>query len=482
MDFWPLSGKNEEISVLKKKDKSIFENTFSDIRFVNPENSIYNHGCTEGEEKIMNSIARDKNWRKKELSLKEVQEKYKDIPKSLILKADLQRRGLTYSQAAINKIDPEKHLTHKAGANRFRTCVDILPEGLLMRDGSYLVISNFDYAKVKPERDPYLIDVVDEKIVIVDQDEVLDEIQGYWETPDYYRKKASNGEPLNKYIAVRPQRLEITLNNYCHFWDIPGEGCKYCPMSPNFKKSGKTQEHNEIRYIREAFEEAVKQKGRNAMIILSGGSILSGKEVLDDELQLYIDVLKMLGEFFASRRFPSQLISSAFNERQQERLYEETGLMIFTPDIEVLNKEKFEWICPGKAHFVGYEEWKRRIFHAVDVFGKGNVTTGMVLGVEQAKPYGFRTEDEAFHAITEEAENIISHGVALAANIWRATPNSVFQDQDTPSLDYYIRTIREFDRLQRKYVPNPYTDDYRRCGAHVGLDLMRTYGEDRSCQ
>jgi len=31
------------------------------------------------------------------------------------------------------------------------------------------------------------------------------------------------------------------------------------------------------------------------------------------------------------------------------RLYEQTGLSSYTSDIEVLNEEKFNWICPGKA-------------------------------------------------------------------------------------------------------------------------------------
>lgn len=421
--------------------------------------------------------ARRQHWREEEPSLAEVQKKYSDLPASWILKADLQRRGVRYSDAVIQSLDPDFHLLNNTGANRFRTSVDYEPNGLLMMDGSYLVISNFDYAKAQPERDPYLIDLIDGKYVITDQGEVLDEIQGFWEKPDFFKKKASNGEPMSKYISVRPQRLEITMNNYCHFWDHPGYGCKYCPMSPNFKMSGKTQEHNELKYIRETFAEAIKQTGRNSQVLLTGGSIISGEEVLDDELELYISVLKVLGEFFEGDRFPSQLISTAFNERQMERLRNETKLMTYTPDIEVLNREKFEWVCPGKAHYIGYDEWKRRLFKAVDIFGQGNVTTGVVLGVELAQPKGFSTEDEAFEAVTEEAEDIISHGIALAANIWRATPHSVFQNQNTPSLDYYVRTYRKFNELQKKYITNPYTDDYRRCGAHVALDLMRTYQE-----
>lgn len=147
--------------------------------------------------------------------------------------------------------------------------------------------------------------------------------------------------------------------------------------------------------------------------------------------------------------------------------------MTYTTDIEVLNKEAFEWICPGKNRYVGFEEWKRRLYEAVDVFGKGNVSSGVVLGVEQARPGGISSEEEAYKAVTEEAEKIISHGIALAANVWRTAPGSVFVKQDTPSLDYYIKTYKKFDQLHHQYGVNPYTDDYRRCGAHPGLDLLR---------
>lgn len=418
--------------------------------------------------------ARDVEWRKKEPSLKEVQQKYSDLPKSWILKADLQRRGLDYTEQAIKRIDPTIHSINQQGANLLRLNQDYVPEGLIMRDGSYLVISNFDYDNSTPQREPYIIDVVDDKLVVVDEGEVLEEIQGFWEKPDFYDKKASNGEPLSTYVQSRPQRLDITVKSYCHFWDKPGEGCKYCPMSPNFKISGRQEEQYDLKYYSEAIAEALKEKGRNTSILISGGSVLSGKEVLDDELDMYIELLKELGKYFDGR-FPSQLISSAFNERQLQRLYDETGLLTYTTDIEVLNKELFEWICAGKANHIGYDEWKRRLFAAVDIFGEGNVTSGVVLGVELAKPKGFKTEDEAFQAITEEAESIISHGIALAANIWRPAPRSILQNQDTPTLDYFVRTYREFNRLQKKYIKNQYTDDFRRCGAHIGLDLMRTY-------
>ena len=417
-------------------------------------------------------MAKDSEWRKKELSLKEVIEKYPELPPLWILKADVQRRGTYYTGAALEKLDPKIHVVLENNEPGFHSGKAKEPEGLIMKDGSYLV-TNFDFDPNKPQRDPYIIDVEDDTIVIKDQGEILAEAVGYWEKPDYYDRKASNGVWLSKYVTARPQRLNVNMNWYCHFRDTPGEGRKYCPWTPNFLKSGLKEERNDFKYVGEAIHEALKQKGRYSAIMISGGSVLSGEELLDDEVDGYIELLKVIGENFSARRFPAQLIATAFNEKQLERLYENTGLMNYTTDIEVLDEERFNWICAGKAKHIGYQEWKRRLYAAVDVFGRGNVTSGVVLGTELAKPHGFVSEEEAYKHVTEEAEKIISHGVALAANIWRTSPGSVFHKQDTPSLEYFVKTYKKFDELQHQYQVNPYTDDYRRCGAHIGLDLLR---------
>jgi hypothetical protein len=44
-----------------------------------------------------------------------------------------------------------------------------------------------------------------------------------------------------------------------------------------------------------------------------------------------------------------------------------------TSDLEVLGEDTFNWVCSGKAKWVGYGEWKQRLNRAVDIFGRGNV-------------------------------------------------------------------------------------------------------------
>jgi len=243
---------------------------------------------------------------------------------------------------------------------------------------------------------------------------------------------------------------------------------------PTFKKSEQKECVKDPKYVVEAIKEAVKQEGRFSSICISGGSIISGEKPFDDEVNGYIDLLQRIGTVFGDeKRFPSQLVASAFDNEQLERLYENTGLTSYTADLEVLDAEKFAWICPGKSEFIGFDEWKRRLYYATEVFGRGNVNTGCVLGVELAKPNGFATEDEAFSRVSETIEDLVSHGVAIAGNIWCAAPNSIFQRQDTPSLDYYVRVCRYINQLHHQYEINPFIDDYKRCGMHPVMDLLR---------
>lgn len=410
----------------------------------------------------------DREWRKKELSLREVINKYPHISPFVIIKTDVQRRGVIYTDAALEKVDDSIHQTvHR---NFIGEKVDKTPVSLLLRDGTS-ILSGGTYQGMPTKRDPFIVDVVDGKIVLTDENEVFEEVE-YWEKPAFYDKFTSSGKPMWQVAWARPQRIDINPNQYCQFWETPGHGCKYCAIAAAYKSSDKEQ-FLKIEDIAETVAEALKEKGRYTNILLTGGTILDGKELLDDEVDYYIAILKRIGENFGGKKFPSQLIGTAFNEQQLRRLYEETGLMTYTADIEVLNEEKFNWICPGKAAKIGYREWKERLYKAVDIFGRGNVNTGLVVGTEMATPNGFETEEEGIEAILTEAEELCKHGVSTVGCVWTVAPGSIFFNQKTPSLEYYVRIAEGLDQLRRKYGFNIDMDNYRRCGNHPDTDLSR---------
>jgi hypothetical protein len=401
-----------------------------------------------------------------ELTLQECIEKYPDVSPFTILKTDMQRRAVTFTPAALVAVDPAVHQVEYIGYNIDKKDLAI-PCSFMLRDGSTVMT-----APIPGKTDPYVIDAIDGKPVVTDKGRVIDEVV-YWSRPDYYDKKTTSGKPMWQVISARPQRLDINPYNYCHFWDN-GKGCKFCSIAANYNKH---KDEKELRLspsdITETVIEAIKQPGRFSNILLTGGSIIKGDKPFDGEVENYIEVLGAVGKAFGGKRFPSQLIATAMDAEQLARIYDNTGIMSYTADLEVLNEEKFAWVCPDKSELVGYKEWKRRLFDTVQIFGKGYVNSGIVGGVELAEPYGFKSEEEALKATLEEAETLAEGGVAVVFCVWNTLPGSVFQKQQIPSLDYYIQLAKGLQNLRVKYGLNIDMDNYKRCGNHPDSDLSR---------
>lgn len=409
--------------------------------------------------------------RENELKFDEVVKKYPQIPRFIILKIDVQRRGVYYTQEALEHIEPDKY--QLTGANIFFAGLGArdqktksVPESLILKDGTTIITD-----PTPLEQKPYLVDYRDGRFVLVDDDQVIEEVD-FWEKPDFYGKVTSRGTPMDSIVFARPQRLNITPTSYCHFWKNDN-GCKYCDLVPHLNEDGVIKKKLSPEDAYETVKEALKQKGRFTNICMTMGSDINGATPFDAETDYYIEILQAIGKNFKGRRFPSQIITTALNEDQLGRLYNETGLASYTSDIEVLNEELFNWICPGKAEWVGYREWKRRLVAAVDIFGKGNVNSGIVGGVELARPLGFKTEDEALKNTLEEAEELISKGVSVVYIVWVPRPLSFFKDEKNASLEYYVNLTIGLNSLKNKYGLTIDFDDYRRCGNHPNSDLLR---------
>ncbi|TCS80095.1 radical SAM protein [Pectinatus cerevisiiphilus] len=396
--------------------------------------------------------------------------KYPQFPYFVMLKTDIQRRGIYYTQAALEKADPTIH--QMAGTHIFGTRDGILthrPEAFMLRDGTSVLTT-----PTPLEQNPYIVDLRNDKLTLVDGQNELEEIE-YWTKPDFYNQKTKSGIPMNLIASARPQRIYIMPNRYCFFWSNK-QNCLFCDIVNNLQKQ-KKELHMPTRLdpddVEETVKEALKQNGRFTAICLTSGSDYNGNNAFDRETDYYIEILKAIGKNFKTKKFPSQLIATAFNSEQLGRLYEQTGILSYTPDIEVLNERLFNWLCPGKAHWVGYKEWKKRLKDAVPIFGRGYVNTCIVAGIELAQPYGFKDEDEALKNVLTEAEDLISSGVNVVFTVWAPRPGSVIGNQKNASLEYYIRLALGLHNLRKKYGLRLDHDDYRRCGNHPDSDLAR---------
>lgn len=401
--------------------------------------------------------------------LEQVLERHPEFPRLIAVKIDAQRRGVHYTEQALKSVDASVQMRSPYLFGSRDGEIKELPESLLLRDGTTILTDPTPLTQ-----NPYLVDLVDGKLALVDGGEFVEYVD-LWPKPLYYDKKTSSGIPMSHIVSARPQRLNVFQSSYCQFW-AEGKECKFCDIVTHTK-----QQKNELgvpsrlkpKDVSETIREALKEPGRFTGICLTAGSILNGETLFDREVDYYIETLQAIGENFSSRKFPSELIATAFNEKQLARIYEQTGLTSYTSDLEVLGEEMFNWICPGKAKWVGYQEWKQRLIRAVGIFGRGNVGTGLVGGVELARPNGFTTEEDALKSTLEEAESLAENGVTTFYIVWVPRPGSHFKDQQNPSLEYFVRLAQGLHDLRVKYrLPIDY-NDYRRCGNHPDGDLSR---------
>ncbi len=407
-----------------------------------------------------------------QLTFEEVSAKYPEFPRLIMLKTDIHRRGVFYTDKALETVDVTKH--QLGGTHIFGTRDGKLtqrPEAFILRDGTSVLST-----PTPLEDNPYIVDYIDGKLVLTDEGKVLEEVF-FWDKPDFYDQKTSSGALMQNIVSARPQRLYLIPNRYCHFWS-DDSGCRFCDIVNNLKQQKDEidmQSKIKAKDVSETIKEALKEPGRFTAICITSGSDFHGKDPFDKEVDYYIEILKAIGENFATEKFPSQLICSALTKEQLQRLYDETGITSVTMDIEVLDERLFGEICPGKAKWVGYDEWKQRLVDAVEIFGRGRVNTGIVSGVELAKPYGFDSEEEALATTLAEAEDLASKGVSTVNMVWVPRPNTHLAGQKNASLEYYVRLALGLQALRRKYDLPIDFDDYRRCGNHPDSDLARAF-------
>ncbi|MDP2726851.1 MAG: radical SAM protein, partial [Dehalococcoidia bacterium] len=111
----------------------------------------------------------------------------------------------------------------------------------------------------------------------------------------------------------------------------------------------------------------------------------------------------------------------------------------------------FKALCPGKERRVGRDEWLRRLLEAVEVFGRGNVNTHMVAGIELAQPYGFSEVGRAVESTSQGLDFLMEHGVLPTMQSWICEPGSSLAGHPLITLDYFIQIDRNWYQIWKEH-------------------------------
>ena len=389
----------------------------------------------------------------------------------VLLKLSMIWHGVVLTERALDRLQAPDYCFGKwepFGLTNGSHVKKVLPGAILLRDATFVHIN---YGE--PFTDPFTADFDPETgcFLLMEKDHVIDEID-FVPRPSFYGKVTSKGTPMETVALARAQKLILSAFQKCLFWKN-GEQCHYCAFFSQTKTAEVDEED-----IFETVQEALKEPGRYSQIYLSGGSDFRGDYPFEEEIQRYIRIFRSISTLFQGR-FHSQLMAPAYKKEDVKKIYEETGITSYCPNIEIMDKTLFQRLCPGKEKWIGYDTWIRRTLDAVDVFGEGNVYTQIVAGAELARPYGFQSIDDALRSNFKGCEFFAKNGVICLSTIWRPHRYAKLGFQPMPPLDYYIRLTKGFHEIRKSYGLVAVDDNYKLCGNHPDSDLERL---DFSCK
>jgi len=382
-----------------------------------------------------------------------------DIPFEVIVKEDLLRQGMAWAPEALEiaanfklkayfifsfDMIPISEMGHKENLRA--------PEEVRLTGGPYNFRPVIVSVRLNPGS-PYRVESDEGSLVLKLSGKAVAGVE-LQKTPEYYRRPLGNGKQMADIIPTIEwgYLLYLAVFRLCQYFGDQEE-CLFCDINENYrqqKKSGRSYASvKSVEEIMEALEIIASMDSDSKAYTVTGGSItgaLDGKSEVDFYIQ-YPEAIE--------RRWPGRWISKvvvqALPKDDVQRL-KDAGVQIYHPNFEIWDSKLFERYCPGKARYIGRDEWIRRILDAAQIFGPDRVIPNFVAGVEMAAPSGFDSVDAAIASTTEGLDFFMSHGVAPRFTTWCPEPMSVLgKDQQGAPLEYHIRLLRAYRDTWVKY-------------------------------
>jgi hypothetical protein len=388
------------------------------------------------------------------MNLLETFEAYADIAKPIIIKSDMLRMGIHFSQSALDEVRKIKDIRWKGYSLFSYDSVEPavleqkIPYCIFMDDGTE--DGTLVQARLS-DKTPYLVDFDDGEFVVKWNGKKVIKISRFAKKGKFTNRVFEDGNPYEAYVyTVGDDELFANLNKYCEYFSR-GEQCLFCDLTPHSVEQKKRGEamvlRKEADRVAEVLDVALHEE-EYRHIMISGGTILSKYQGMT-EIEWYCHMLNTMRERILTW-YPAALQIGALDDEGWKRLHD-TGIPTIQPNLEVYDKRLFEIICPGKSKVVGYEEWLKRTINAVKYWGPGNVNPNIVAGVEMAQPFGFQKWQDAVKSTLTGYDFFMSNGVLpRQGDFWCIEPNSKLAGQSPPPLEYYLEIGRGYLEIRER--------------------------------
>ena len=149
-------------------------------------------------------------------------------------------------------------------------------------------------------------------------------------------------------------------------------------------------------------------------IYLVGGSMTDWEE----EGRRFLDLARAAREVVGHRAHLS-LGSGAIPTAMLKQFKDEDLVDGCCFNLEVWGEQLFKSVCPGKQKYVGYNKWLESLYAGAELFGKGNVYTALVCGVELEPEHGGLSVDEGIANAMQGARELATRAEAILSGAMR---------------------------------------------------------------
>jgi hypothetical protein len=336
----------------------------------------------------------------------------------LALKAELINEGVAITQEALDLIQPgviAQEQVHSLFEMDFDTHDFELPSGYDLPNGLSV---GFRWNK----RSNNVITADGGRTILVTDGLAHGEVK-FHRRPGWYGKKTSDGQDMSTVgVLYRNRALFVAYSNECSY-KVKGEDCLFCNINSTKDTYGEK---------RGIFWKTAGQIGETAAAAYKEGLIdhltISGGVIPERrELDYYLDVAEAIQEHTGLQDFNGTAVVAAPLDLRHIDRFKEAGYRTTAMNIELWDKNMYDTICPGKSRGGGgWEHWVKALNYAVGVFGRGNVRSNMVAGIEPKKK-----TVEGIHIMTEA-------GIVATATIWCPNPGSELEGHRAPESGWYL--------------------------------------------
>lgn len=402
---------------------------------------------------------------------------FPDVPRPIVVKADVLREGIRFGPLAleIGRWAIPEYLPWDRDVHKGYRAIESdlvgedwawLPHSMTFPEG---ITAKVVYDFIRHHESPYELRRRDEGFWLFRGEEPVTGV-GFEKRPAWLSRRGEDGRALaSTLVPSSPDHLLGFPVRFCAYYQ-PEDICRFCCLNPAGKNIAGGDGYHDVIMSGEAaarcFAAALDEVGVRH-VTLTGGALRDQRK----EAEIYARVLAALASVRDERDadVTLQAMPTALDDDGQE-LLRAAGADEISFNMEVWEERLWPEVVPGKDRSIGRTAWLERLERAAERFGRGRAFCQFVVGVEMVSG-GFASFDDAIRSVLAGIEWCAERGIQPDTTTWFNTPGSVYEPRQVPPTEYFLTVALERHRILERhgmYLPADARPNYsaacHRCG------------------